>query len=106
MDAVLGKPYRKTSVAVVEAAATDIFTAQKRSDFGLRLLFHILSGDAHTAVVVVAAKPENGVNLFLGKRKSEGRICYTLRFVYKCYLFVFREEKAYLLTGSRGFKGI
>jgi hypothetical protein len=44
--------------------------------------------------IVVAAKPENMVNILLRERKSEGRMFYALRLLNVCDLVVLRGEQA------------
>ena len=92
MNAVLSKPRAHSAVIRDEAAASDILTTEKASDIVRRFQHHILCGDTLTAIVIVAAKPENMVYILLGKRKSEGCRFYTLRFINEGYLFLFTWE--------------
>ena len=101
MNTVLSKPCAHSAVIRNESATSDILTAKKCRDIIRRFLHHILCSDALTAVIIVAAKPENMVYILLGKRKSEGRLCNTLRFINIGDLFTFRGEEAQLNASRR-----
>lgn len=58
-----------------------------------RFVFHKLRGNPHTAVALITAITQNGVDFRLFHRKSEGRGFHALRFVDVCDLFSFSKER-------------
>ena len=94
VNAVLGLPCGDISVIGLEPEAAVKLRSEELGDFFGGLLLHILCGDTHTAAVRIAAKAQKMVDIRLGKRKSEGRLLYALRFIYQGNLLLFRGEKA------------
>ena len=62
---------------------------QEHSVVFRRFFFHKFYGNPHTAVALITAITQNGVDFRLFHRKSEGHGFHALRFVDVCDLFGF-----------------
>ena len=93
VDAIFGIPCGKFTVIGLETGTAVELLFQNSGD-----LFHgflLLERGNHNAscIAFVAAQAEHMVNIFLCKGKSEGCRSYTLRFIDKGHLLLFRGER-------------
>ena len=82
-----------------ETCSAVVFLAQPCCDFFNGFLLLEFRYDCQPGIFRIAPKTEYMVDIFLGKRKSEGCRSYTLRFVNLVYLLLFCGEYRQIKEG-------
>ena len=93
VDAIFGIPCGKFTVIGLETGTAVELFFQNSGDFFHGFLLLERSNHNASCIAFVAAQAEHMVNIFLCKGKSEGCRSYTLRFIDKGHLLLFRGER-------------